>query len=81
MTAAASNKGEQILAAIVKKASDKLTAANFTANPDQSISIEAGYNQTVYRTINGLQVEHLRVPLSINFAKIQQTAGITPDDY
>jgi hypothetical protein len=81
MTAAAVNRGEQILAATIIKASDKLTTANFASNPDQSISIEPGYNQTVYRSINNNQIENLRIPLTINFSKLQQTAGVTPDDY
>jgi hypothetical protein len=81
MTATASNRGEQVFAAIAKKASLELTSANFGTNPDQSISISSGYNQTVYRTINGNPVEHLQVPLTIAFTKPQTTAGITPDDY
>jgi hypothetical protein len=81
MTAAAANNGEQVFAAIAKKAADKLTATTFATNPDQSISIVPGYNQTVYRTINGNPVEHLQIPLTINFVKPQITAGISPDDY
>jgi hypothetical protein len=81
MTALSANNGEQIFAAIAKKAADKLTPATFGTNPDQSISIVSGYNQTVYRTINGNPVEHLQVPLTINFTKPQLSPGITPDDY
>jgi hypothetical protein len=81
MTAVASNRGEQILAAMLKKASTGLGATTFGTNIDQSVSIAPGYEQIVYRTVNNNPVAYLKAPLTIDFHKIQATAGITPDDY
>jgi hypothetical protein len=81
MTALAVNRGEQIIAAMLKKASTGLGATTFGTNIDQSVSIAPGYEQIVYRTVNNNPVAYLKAPLTIDFHKIQATAGITPDDY
>jgi hypothetical protein len=81
MTAAAVNRGEQVLAAICKKASGTLTTANFTTNTDQSITVSAGYDSLVYRTVGTDQSTFLQSQLTVNFAKLQTSSGITPDDY
>jgi hypothetical protein len=81
MTAAATNRGEQVLAAIVKNASPALTAANFNTNPDQSITIGIGFDQLAYRTVNNVQETYLQNQLTLSFAKLQSSTGITPDDY
>jgi hypothetical protein len=81
MTAAETNRGEQVLAGIIKKASTSLTDANFSNNPDQSISIAAGFDQLAYRTVNNNQITLAQTQLTIGFAKVYTTAGITPDDY
>jgi hypothetical protein len=81
MTAAAVNRGEQVLAAIVKKASGTLTTPNFAANPDQSITVAAGYESLIYRTVGTDQSTFLQSQLTVNFAKLQTSSGITPDDY
>ncbi len=81
MTSAAVNRGEQCFAAIVKKASTKLTTAEFATNADQSVTIAAGFDSLAYRTIGTVQDTLLQTQLTINFAKLQPTSGITPDDY
>jgi hypothetical protein len=81
MTAAATNRGEQVLAAIVKYATPALTATNFNANPDQSITIGTGFDQLAYRTVNNVQETYLQNQLTLSFAKLQSSTGITPDDY
>ncbi len=81
MTASATNRGEQIFAAIVKKASTKLTATEFSTNGDQSITIATGFDSLVYRTIGTVQETLLQTQLTLNFAKVQTSSGITPDDY
>jgi hypothetical protein len=81
LTAAAVNRGEQVFAAIAKQAASTLSAANYTNNIDQSISIVPGFEQIIYRTVNGTQTAYLQTPLNINFTKGQTSAGITPDDY
>jgi hypothetical protein len=81
MTAAATNRGEQVLAAIVKNASPVLTATNFNSNPDQSITIGTGFDQLAYRTVGNDQLTYLQNQLTLSFAKLQASTGITPDDY
>jgi len=81
ITATANNRGEQLFAGIVKKATTNLTTANFATNADQSIVINTGFDSLVYRTINNVQTTYLQNQLTINFAKIQTSVGITPDDY
>jgi hypothetical protein len=81
MTATATNRAEQIFAAIVKKASTVLTATAFSSNSDRSINIAPGYDSLAYRTIGTTQETLLQTQLTINFAKIQTSSGVTPDDY
>jgi hypothetical protein len=81
MTAAAVNRGEQCFAAIVKKASTKLTTTEFATNGDQSITIAAGFDSLAYRTIGTTQETLLKTQLTLEFAKVQATSGVTPDDY
>lgn len=81
MTAKTVNDGEQVLAAIAKKASTVLTSANFSANTSQSVVINPGFDQLIYRTVGGVQQSFLQSNLSFGFAKVQASAGITPDDY
>jgi hypothetical protein len=81
MTAAGVNGGEQVFAAIAKKASTTLTTTGFSANVDQNISAQAGFDSIVYRTFNNVQSSYLNTQLTFNFAKLQTTAGVTPDDY
>lgn len=81
MTSAATNRGEQVLAAICKKASTTLTSTNFNTNGDQSINIAAGFDSLVYRTVNSTQQTLLQTQLTFNFAKVQASSGVTPDDY
>jgi hypothetical protein len=81
MTSAAVNRGEQCFAAIVKKAGVNLTTENFATNANQSITIAAGFDALAYRTIATVQETLLQTQLTINFAKVQVTSGVTPDDY
>jgi hypothetical protein len=81
LTTAAVNRGEQVFAAIAKLAASTLTAANYTNNTNQSISIVTGFEQIIYRTINGNQTAYLQSPLNINFTKVHIIEGLTPDDY
>jgi hypothetical protein len=81
LTASATNRGEQCFAAIVKKAETALGTTTFDTNADQSISIAPGFDSIAYRTFNNVQSSYLQNQITINFAKLQSTAGITPDDY
>jgi hypothetical protein len=81
MSASNANRAEQILAAMLKNASVKLTAATFATNIDQSVTIASGFEQLVYRTLNNTTTAYLQTPLTVNFAKAQTSSGITPDEY
>jgi hypothetical protein len=81
MTANAGNRGEQIFAALLKKAAASLTAATFATNSDQSVSIAPGFDSLAYRTVGNDTLSFLQTQLTINFAKLQPSSGITPDDY
>jgi hypothetical protein len=81
MTAAAVNRAEQTFAAICKKASAALTTTAFDTNGDQSINIAPGFDSLTYRTIGSVQETLLQTQLTINFAKVQASSGVTPDDY
>jgi hypothetical protein len=81
MTAAASNRGEQVFAAIFKKASTALSPTNFDTNTDQSISIANGFDSLIYRTIGGVTSTFIQAARTVGFAKQQAANGILPDDY
>jgi hypothetical protein len=81
MTAAAVNGGEQIFAAMFKKAETFLTPETFTTNTDQSISIVPSFDSLTYRTIGGQSATFLQTARTVNFAKEQANSGISPDDY
>jgi hypothetical protein len=81
MTAAAVNRGEQIFAAIVKKAALTLTQTAFDADPTYSISIVPAYDSLVYRTNGTIQETLLQTPVTIGFHQIQASGGINPDNY
>jgi hypothetical protein len=81
VTANANNRAETLLAGIVKKAAVTLSTANFGTNLDQSINIAAGYDQIIYRAVNNNPTTYYQSQLTLNFAKLQTAAGITPDEY
>lgn len=82
LTPGVSNRAEQILAAIVKKAATSLTPANYGTNPDQSVNLAPGFDSLVYRTDSaGVTTTHLQTQVACNFSKPQASSGITPDDY
>jgi hypothetical protein len=81
MTAAAVNGGEQVLAAMAKKASTPLSSTNFGTNVDQNISITTGYDSIITRSVNNVTSNYLQTQLVFNFSKLQTSPGVTPDDY
>ena len=81
LTASATNRAEQLLAAIAKKAAVTLTLANYNADADQSISIAPGFDSIGFRTFNNTQSAYLNTQLTFNFSKVQTSAGVTPNDY
>ncbi len=81
MTSVATNKGEQVLAAMIKKAMPALTQTIFDADITKSINISQGFDSLVYRTNGTTQETLLQVPITVNFAQIQAAGGINPDNY
>jgi hypothetical protein len=81
LTASGTNRAETLLAGIVKKAATALSTSNFNTNLDQSIQIAPGFDQIIYRTVNNNPTTYYQSQLTLNFAKLQSAAGITPDEY
>lgn len=81
LTASATNKAEQLLAGIVKRAGTALTPAAFGADMDFSVNIAPGYDSLITRSIGGTTAQYYQSQVLINFAKPQASAGITPNDY
>ena len=82
-TAKPDNNGEQIFAAIVKRARNGMSVGRFEGNPDQNITLEDGLTERAYRTENGLEVPYLKTQVIVSFYKRDEalSAGIFPDDY
>jgi hypothetical protein len=80
-TALATNNGEQVMAAIVKKAGTVLTQTAFDADPDRSIVAASGTPQLLYRTVNNALTTLLGVNLTFTFAQPLNTPAIAPDSY
>lgn len=81
MTAIATNKGETVLAAIIKKNLTTLSQTVFDADPAKSISLVQGFDSLIYRTNGTVQETLLQVPITINFAQTQASGTINPDNY
>lgn len=81
MAATATNRGDQIFAAVMKRAAENLTVTAFSADSDRSINISTGFDSVIYRAVNNVQTPFLQNQLTVNLLKLQTSAGITPDDY
>jgi hypothetical protein len=77
LTASAANTAESLLAGIVIKAGATLTVASRTANPDQSIAIEQGFDQIAYRG----NTAYYQASRTVTLQKLNTSAAIDPDDY
>lgn len=76
-TPSANNTAESSLLAINLNAATVLTPANRTANIDQNLAIERGYDQTVYRG----QDQYAQASFTITAQKAAPAAPLDPDDY
>jgi hypothetical protein len=77
LIASADNKAEQILAALIKLQIDSLTALAQGSNPDQSVTVQEGFN--TLETRNGIQ--YYNTTVNVTFSKPQPSAGLTVNDY
>jgi len=79
LIADAENTGESIVAALVLKIKSSLSQTNFDNNLDQSIYVENGFPNFVFRGDNN---EQYRVDqLTVNFAKLDENETVNPNDY
>lgn len=77
LTAAADNRGEQLMVAVLLKAKAFLTTVNQDANPEQSITIEDSFESITTRN----NQQYRQKTISINLQKLDVSAGVDPDDY
>lgn len=81
LTVSAANTAESLLAAILFKAKDYLTQANYDLNLDQSITIAPGFNAIVQRDDgNGSLVEYRQNQFNVSLHKLDSDS-LDPDDY
>lgn len=81
LSASASNTAESLLAAIVLKAKEALTDANFGLNIDQSITVVSGFDSLVQRPLSdGTFTTYIQNQFNVNLHK-QNNSVIDPDDY
>ncbi|BBD68650.1 hypothetical protein NIES4072_40280 [Nostoc commune NIES-4072] len=79
LTANANNTAESLLTGILLKAQTSLTQTNFDSNINQSIYVNSGFSSFTTRGTNN---DAYRVDqLIINFAKLDISSTIDPDDY
>lgn len=80
LTASSDNKAESLLAALILLAKDALTATNFAANSDQSITITNGFNSIVQRDNgDGNFSEYRQFQYNFNAHKLDNVA-LDPDE-
>jgi hypothetical protein len=80
LTASANNSAESLFVAILLKAKSYLTATNYEANIDQSITIETpGFNAQSLVTRNNVQ--YRQYSETVNLYKVDSSSAIDPDDF
>lgn len=77
LTAAADNRAEQLFVAILLKAETALTTTRQDSNPEQSITVEDSFQSLTTRN----NQQYRQITKSVNLQKLDNTAGIDPDDY
>lgn len=82
LTVSANNKGESILAAILKKASQTLTSDNRDVNIDQSVLVYLSNTPSfTTRTSGNTTATYIRDTITIELDKLYSSTEIDPDDY
>lgn len=80
LTASANNSAESLYVAILLKAKQHLTVANYEANIDQSITITTpDFNAQTLITRNNQQYRQFTE--SVNLYKVDSSSAINPNDY
>jgi hypothetical protein len=80
LTASANNSAESLFVAILLKAKSYLTATNYEANIDQSITVETpGFNAQSLVTRNNVQ--YRQYSETVNLYKVDSSSAIDPDDF
>ena len=79
LTADANNSAESLVVAISLLIQNGLPQSSFDTNLDQSIYIDTGFPNFAFRGDNN---DQYRVDqLTVNFAKLDTSTAIDPDDY
>lgn len=79
LTADANNTAESLVVAISLLIQNGLPQSSFDTNLDQSIYVDTGFPNFAFRGDNN---EQYRVDqLTVNFAKLDTSTAINPDDY
>jgi len=79
LTASGTNSSESLLVAILLNAQTYLTAANFTANTDQTVEIDSGYSSLTTRGTPA--VSYRNDTLTVTLSKLDTSSTINPNDY
>lgn len=77
LTAAADNRGEQLLVAVILQAKSFLTATNQETNSEQSVTIEDSFESLTPRN----NQQYRQKTLALNLQKLDTSPGVDPDDY
>jgi hypothetical protein len=77
LTISADNTAESLLVALLKIWQLQLTEANQESNPEQGITIEAGFPTFVSRN----NQQYRQDSKTINIQKIDTSTDVDPDDY
>lgn len=80
LTASANNSAESLFVALLLKAKEYLTAANYDSNIDQSVTIVTpDFNAQSLITRNNQQ--YRQFTQTVNLYKVDTSSTIDPDDY
>lgn len=80
LTASANNSAESLFVALLLKAKDYLTTANYDANTDQSVTIvtpDFGAQSLVTRN----NTQYRQYVQTVNLYKVDNSSAIDPDDF
>ncbi|WP_414622045.1 hypothetical protein [Calothrix sp. CCY 0018] len=79
LTADANNTGESLLIAVLLKAREYLTQANYDANLDQSVLVDDGLPSFLNRGVDS--TPYRTDQLTVTLSKVDTNQIINPDDY
>jgi hypothetical protein len=75
------NGAEQIFAALISRSQAALTATNQAANPEQNITVVAGFDSITYRTVAGISKQFYQRVYNVNLQSPNNPTPIDPNAY